>query len=290
MRLEMMKIVSEIFHSTKDSISKKSESPLVGAFITAWVILNWQPILYFIFLDQDISAKISKVLSYKSWLDQLVYPIIIAIFYVLGLPYIQNLLLLLLKKSESFQRKFILDIKRQLLDEEHYQRLDEINKKIELEMKEKSLREESTNNAQISDLKEQIALREEEVAQLIKSQSKERKNFENRLNRDEERFQSQISNLENELQKALHINYEINQKINNLEAEKKLKEEEARFLMQEYKTFENKIKLNKEEFQSKLSSLENQLQKERDINSSIINQNRLLEVRLREVMGENNKF
>ena len=286
----MMKIVSEIFHSTKDSISKKSESPLVGAFITAWVILNWQPILYFIFLDQDISAKISKVLSYKSWLDQLVYPIIIAIFYVLGLPYIQNLLLLLLKKSESFQRKFILDIKRQLLDEEHYQRLDEINKKIELEMKEKSLREESTNNAQISDLKEQIALREEEVAQLIKSQSKERKNFENRLNRDEERFQSQISNLENELQKALHINYEINQKINNLEAEKKLKEEEARFLMQEYKTFENKIKLNKEEFQSKLSSLENQLQKERDINSSIINQNRLLEVRLREVMGENNKF
>ena len=286
----MMKIVSEIFHSTKDSISKKSESPLVGAFITAWVILNWQPILYFIFLDQDISAKISKVLSYKSWLDQLVYPIIIAIFYVLGLPYIQNLLLLLLKKSESFQRKFILDIKRQLLDEEHYQRLDEINKKIELEMKEKSLREESTNNAQISDLKEQIVLREEEVAQLIKSQSKERKNFENRLNRDEERFQSQISNLENELQKALHINYEINQKINNLEAEKKLKEEEARFLMQEYKTFENKIKLNKEEFQSKLSSLENQLQKERDINSSIINQNRLLEVRLREVMGENNKF
>ena len=147
-------------------------------------------------------------------------------------------------------------------------------------MKEKSLREESTNNAQIIDLKEQIALRDEEVAQLIINQSKERK----------ERFQLQISNLENELQKALHINYEINEKINNLEAEKKLKEEETRFLMQEYKTFENKIKLNKEEFQSKLSSLESQLQKERDINSSIINQNRLLEVRLREVMGENNKF
>jgi len=157
-------------------------------------------------------------------------------------------------------------------------------------MKEKSLREESTNNAQIIDLKEQIALRDEEVAQLIINQSKERKNFENRLNRDKERFQLQISNLENELQKALHINYEINEKINNLEAEKKLKEEETRFLMQEYKTFENKIKLNKEEFQSKLSSLESQLQKERDINSSIINQNRLLEVRLREVMGENNKF
>jgi len=161
----MIKTVSEIFHSAKDSISKKSESPLIGAFLTAWVIWNWQPIMYFFFLNQDISKKIEKVLSYKSWLDQFLFPLIIAIFYILVLPYIQILFTLLLKKSESFQNKTILEKKKQISDEEHNQKLDLINKKIELENKEKYLREQSAINTQINDLNEQIKSKEKERIQ-----------------------------------------------------------------------------------------------------------------------------
>ena len=53
----MIKIVSEIFNSTKNSMDKKLESPLIGAFITAWIIWNWQPILYFIFFRSRYICK-----------------------------------------------------------------------------------------------------------------------------------------------------------------------------------------------------------------------------------------
>ena len=206
----MIKTVSEIFHSAKDSISKKSESPLIGAFLTAWVIWNWQPIMYFFFLNQDISKKIEKVLSYKSWLDQFLFPLIIAIFYILVLPYIQILFTLLLKKSESFQNKTILEKKKQISDEEHNQKLDLINKKIELENKEKYLREQSAINTQINDLNEQIKSKEKEIKNLMEIQSIERRNFEERIEREKKDFFNKLSSLKTKLQEV-----EKNNTINN---------------------------------------------------------------------------
>lgn len=214
MRLKMIKTVSEILNSTKDSISKKSESPLIGSFLTAWVIWNWQPILYFIFLDQGISAKIEKALSYKSWWDQFFTPALISIFYVLALPYIQIVCIKLLKKYELFQYEIILEKKKQSLDEEHNQKLDLINKQIELENKEKDLREQSAINKQINDLKGQIKSKEYEIEYLMKNQSHERQSFENRIKRDNEDFQIHLSNLESELQKVRKINKELNNQIN----------------------------------------------------------------------------
>ena len=212
----MIKTVSEIFHSAKDSISKKSESPLIGAFLTAWVIWNWQPIMYFFFLNQDISKKIEKVLSYKSWLDQFLFPLIIAIFYILVLPYIQILFTLLLKKSESFQNKTILEKKKQISDEEHNQKLDLINKKIELENKEKYLREQSAINTQINDLNEQIKSKEKEIKNLMEIQSIERRNFEERIEREKKDFFNKLSSLKTELQEERNEKEDLFQKLSSL--------------------------------------------------------------------------
>ena len=212
----MIKTVSEIFHSAKDSISKKSESPLIGAFLTAWIIWNWQPIMYFFFLNQDISQKIEKVLSYKSWLDQFLFPLIIAIFYILVLPYIQILFTLLLKKSESFQNKTILEKKKQISDEEHNQKLDLINKKIELENKEKYLREQSAINTQINDLNEQIKSKEKEIKNLMEIQSIERRNFEDRIEREKQDFFNKLSSLKTELQEERNEKEDLFQKLSSL--------------------------------------------------------------------------
>ena len=239
----MIKTVSEIFHSAKDSIIKKSESPLIGAFLTAWIIWNWQPIMYFFFLNQDISKKIEKVISYKSWLDQFLIPAIIAIFYILVLPYIQIFFSILLKKSESFQNKTILEKKKQISNEEHIQKLDLINKKIELENKEKDLREQSAINTQINDLKEQIKSKEKEIKNLMEIQSIERKNFEDRIEREKEGFVNKLSSLKTELQEELNEKEDLLNKISSLKAE--LQEERN----------------EKEDLLNKLSSLKNKLQK-----------------------------
>ena len=237
----MIKTVSEIFHSAKDSISKKSESPLIGAFLTAWIIWNWQPIMYFFFLNQDISQKIEKVLSYKSWLDQFLFPLIIAIFYILVLPYIQILFTLLLKKSESFQNKTILEKKKQISDEEHNQKLDLINKKIELENKEKYLREQSAINTQINDLNEQIKSKEKEIKNLMEIQSIERRNFEERIEREKKDFFNKLSSLKTELQEERNEKEDLLLKISSLKAELQEERNEKEDLLNKISSPQNKL-------------------------------------------------
>ena len=195
------------------------------------------------FLNQDISKKIEKVISYKSWLDQFLIPAIIAIFYILVLPYIQIFFSILLKKSESFQNKTILEKKKQISNEEHIQKLDLINKKIELENKEKDLREQSAINTQINDLKEQIKSKEKEIKNLMEIQSIERKNFEDRIEREKEGFVNKLSSLKTELQEELNEKEDLLNKISSLKAE--LQEERN----------------EKEDLLNKLSSLKNMLQK-----------------------------
>ena len=199
--------------------------------------------MYFFFLNQDISKKIEKVISYKSWLDQFLIPAIIAIFYILVLPYIQIFFSILLKKSESFQNKTILEKKKQISNEEHIQKLDLINKKIELENKEKDLKEQSAINTQINDLKEQIKSKEKEIKNLMEIQSIERKNFEDRIEREKEGFVNKLSSLKTELQEELNEKEDLLNKISSLKAE--LQEERN----------------EKEDLLNKLSSLKNMLQK-----------------------------
>ena len=262
----MIKTVSEIFHAAKDSISKKSESPLIGAFITAWIIWNWQPIMYFFFLNQDISKKIEKVLSYKSWLDQFLFPSIIAIFYILVLPYIQILFTILLKKSESFQNKTILEKKNQISNEEHNQKLDLIDKKIELENKEKDLREQSAINTQINDLKEQIKSKENEIKNLMEIQSIERRNFEERIEREKEDFISRLSSLKTELEEERNEKEDLFQKLSSLKT--KLQEVEKNNMLNSkvtglnkplFEVAKNNMMNNK--IPSRVSNMFNKLQK-----------------------------
>ena len=206
-------------------MDKKLESPLIGAFITAWIIWNWQPILYFIFLDQDTSARINKAISYKSWLDQLVVPLGIAIFYVLILPYIQNILSLLLNRAESFQHNYVLEKKKQLDDEVYSQNLDAIDKKIKLEIQEKKLREESAINAKITDLEEQIKLKDNEIAALMEGRSNDRMNFESKIKEHNADYKNRLDKIIFQLGIEKDKEKNLNMQIDNLNSEIKSKDE-----------------------------------------------------------------
>lgn len=206
----MLSTIKSLLQATQHTIVQRIKSPTIITFIISWVICNWQPLLYFMFLEGNIDTKIQKALEFKNIYDQLIYPIIISIIYIICLPYINLALSKLLNKHRIyFLRKF--EDNCFVL---HEQERKVIARKIELEQLEGDLKNKKNTNNEIDRLEKLLKQKDKEISNINIQRETDRNNFETTLHAERRNMQNHISSIENELKTSQQLNKELNKQIN----------------------------------------------------------------------------
>jgi len=162
------------------------------------------------FLEGNIDTKIQKALEFKNIYDQLIYPIIISIIYIICLPYINLALSKLLNKHRIyFLRKF--EDNCFVL---HEQERKVIERKIELEQLEGDLKNKKNTNNEIDRLEKLLKQKDKEISNINIQRETDRNNFETTLHAERRNMQNHISSIENELKTSQQLNKELNKQIN----------------------------------------------------------------------------
>ena len=139
----MKELIKSFFESSRERI----KNPLIGTFAISWVLINWKPIFILFLSDLTIEKRIHEIeLNHTSLKYNLILPLIIALIYVIILPYLMWLIDELIKKSIKGRKgniitQLILDVqgKQKLAIEENkledikadYKDKAELNKQIE---------------------------------------------------------------------------------------------------------------------------------------------------------------
>lgn len=84
--------MKEILESFMESSRERIKNPIIGSFMTAFLIYNWKAIIFLIFSKTSIEQRITTIRdNYSNW-DSIVLPILIALGYLILLPYISSIL------------------------------------------------------------------------------------------------------------------------------------------------------------------------------------------------------
>lgn len=96
-----MLIMREFINSVMDSYSERIKNPFLGSFSITFFLYNWRAFLILLFSDLKIEEKIKIIDTEYCNIWALVIPILIAMFYILVLPYINLLFDWILSISQA---------------------------------------------------------------------------------------------------------------------------------------------------------------------------------------------
>ncbi|ULJ61360.1 hypothetical protein MIS46_05370 [Wielerella bovis] len=247
----MLNTINEIRDSVKESIKKRMKSSLVGTFITSWIIFNWKPILYFLFINGDIDARIKKVEELNNYLDLLLLPLIMTIIYVVGIPFISSWVATCLQKPNQVETSII-----------HKNELEEIQRKISLEEAKNNLTNRSQMNTAIDNLNKEIQQKNEEIQQKNEEIQRILSESSNTQRTSEERFARERREFEDNLiRERDNFNREITRERDNFEFSKRQLEEEIQRILRESL---NKQQALEEKFEQERREFENNFIRERE--------------------------
>lgn len=149
--------------------TERIKNPLIGTFLISWIVFNWKGILILLFSVNDIETKLTILADkYDNLGNLILYPLLAALGYIFLLPYINLGIDYLLyhsnnKQSERIQKNKLIAIDSQITI---------ALKNIDLETKQQEYREVKMHNKTIDALNDNIF-------ELEKSISNEKKKFEN---------------------------------------------------------------------------------------------------------------
>jgi len=208
--------MKEFLESLFETSSERIKNPFIGSYITAFLVYNWRPIFLLIFSDAKIEDKI-VVINYEYCpKEAILWPLAIALFYILILPYINLLFDYMLsfsnsKKDERKKTNILSNLK---------------HKKAEAKY-EREIAEERAGTSEVSQLKDQIERLNIENKKLSDQNSETfnrynksieiSKKNENDLNSKLEKLEIENKDLDNELYKIKNNNliYSISDKLTN---------------------------------------------------------------------------
>ncbi|MCW3161144.1 hypothetical protein [Chryseobacterium oryctis] len=185
----MKDILSSIFETNKERL----KNPIIGSFLTSWILINWKPILILIFSSKNIEDKIKFItLEYNNIFNILILPLLFSFLYIIVFPYLLMFIDKLTKKATEGRKNEALNLT--ILDVKNKQKLAE--EESELENIKASFREKKDLNKKIEILTTQLDEREN----LIDILNKEIENLTNiSTNKNESLEQNDL--LENEYRK-----------------------------------------------------------------------------------------
>lgn len=142
-----MNSIKEFFLSFIESTKDRLKNPMIGAFVIAWVAVNWRFLAILFFSSKKIEDKITFIetnyfdLNHNLWI-----PLGFAIFYVLILPYIMALFDWLSQKGIAV---------RKLISKNH--RIADIQHRQEIAAEEWQLEKIREGSPDIQAMKDRIA-------------------------------------------------------------------------------------------------------------------------------------
>lgn len=142
-----MNSLKEIFLSFIESTKDRLKNPMVGAFVIAWIAVNWRFLAILFFSGKKIEDKITFIetnyfdLNHNLWI-----PLGFAVFYVLILPYIMALFDWLSQKGIAV---------RKLISKNH--RIADIQHRQEIAAEEWQLEKIKEGSPDIQAMKERIS-------------------------------------------------------------------------------------------------------------------------------------
>lgn len=201
-------MIKELFVSWFSDNKVKITSPVLGAFVGAWVIFNWKNFLLLFWGTGTLEERLTvfdNALSFSNcnmWL----WPLLVAVVYAFGLPYLNVFSHKLRKQAEEWRHNEVVDIdivkarKKAKLNEEVY-KADPANpylgRKLEAELKQKEAdAERARADADKAEAERKEALAQQEAAE---AEAKKAKAKEAEIARKEER-----EHQAHELTKAKH--------------------------------------------------------------------------------------
>jgi hypothetical protein len=189
--------IKELFQSIFDSSNERIKNPFIGSYITAFILYNWRAIFLLVFSNATIEDKIVVINHEYCTLSAILWPLSIAFFYILILPYLNLIFDALLSYSNS---KKNIRLKASVIS-----KLEQ--KKAEAKY-EREIAEERAGTSEISELKNQIERLNSENEKLSQQNKESFDRYNEALKIKE--------NNEKELSKAL---VESENKFKNLEKE-----------------------------------------------------------------------
>jgi len=171
----------------------KITSPVVGAFLSSWVLFNWDRFLLLFWGEGKLPSRLkvfqdtTNFSDYQFWL----WPLVVALMYVFGLPYLNILTQKAKRHAELLRHNEVVDTditkekKLALLNEEKYKsnpELDYLGKKITFELEQKEA--------------ETKKVKEEAEQQKIETQKKSAEAIQTQALADQEEIKVKSANIE----------------------------------------------------------------------------------------------
>ena len=153
--------MKDIIKNFLETSNERIKNPFIGAFILAWIACNWRPISVFIFSNYRIEARIDIIeKKYSDIFLNLYIPILIALIYIIVLPYIMWLIDEILQKSNSGRKRNLV-----------FQQIEDYRGKQKLAVEESKLEDIKANYRDKADLNHQIEILREQIDQRDKQLS-----------------------------------------------------------------------------------------------------------------------
>ena len=79
----------ELLKAFLENAKERIKNPLIGTFITSWIVFNWKSVLILLFSSDKIENKIFTITTtYCNYWLWIYWPLMVTITYIFGLPYI----------------------------------------------------------------------------------------------------------------------------------------------------------------------------------------------------------
>ncbi|WP_289659477.1 hypothetical protein [Flavobacterium panacagri] len=188
-----METIKTFFQSIIESYQDRMKSPVVGSFVLSFVIYNWKMFAILFFADWTIQCKIEWINERYFTDEQILWPLGMAFFYVVLLPYVNIILDFILRTSARMQQQ------KEDLQREKRHFVEETNA-----YQKRKIADAEAGTTQINDLKTKNDNLLIEIKELNDKHNLEIK----RLNEKESLTNAQYSKLSDEL-KNLKVNNTI---------------------------------------------------------------------------------
>jgi hypothetical protein len=209
--------MKDIFTSWAKDNQIKITSPVIGAFISAWILFNWDRFLLLFWEEGKLPERLKQFQEttnfsdYQFWL----WPMLVALIYVFGLPYLNILTQKAKRHAELIRHNEVVDTditkekKLALLNEEKYKSNPDndfigLKIKYELEQKEAETKKEKAEAEKKQSEAEILAAEAKETASCAEQESSKEKSA--KLELEKQQRSSEKEKHAHEITKFRHIN------------------------------------------------------------------------------------
>lgn len=186
--------IKELFQSLFDSSTERIKNPFIGSYITAFTLYNWRAIFLLIFSNASIEDKIVVINHEYCSKESILWPMAIAIFYILILPYLNLLFDALLSYSNSKKDTRLKAVIKSNLEQ-----------KKAVAKYEREIADERAGTNEVGNLKDKIdalekesELKSKEIVDVIAKNNEDIQNWKMRYDHsatDNQNLEEKISNL-----------------------------------------------------------------------------------------------